>query len=260
MDESTINTIIQYAGIKTTTIHKINMSKSENPRQIKTKHCQKQNYIQHTIRSFFEEETYQLYSEFTTYLIATQSFCYLLDFIKEHNPNLVRKISLPLFNNSSNRMVLANHTLKQLNIVDDPGHDAKRTKRFSSILSLLNRCSSPMGMRLFQSQITNPVFDEAWLKQEYSMIDRFLSPAHFPMISCFRKQLSEIRDIEKVCRQLMIQKIYPASIYHLYHSVRLIQQMNTCLYENPEIVEYLCMDFHILKSFTDNKSKKNHGW
>jgi len=264
-DEIITNTIIQYSGIKTTTIHKINVSErqeakptGENQNQKKAKNCQNQNYIQHIIGVFFGEETYQICGEFQEYPLATQSFCFLLDFIKEHNPNLVKKIAIPVFNNSSSRMILANHTLKQLNIIDDQSNDGKRTKRFSSILSLLNQCSSAIGSRLFQSQITNPTFDEKWLKEEYGMTATFLSPNFFPMVKSFRKQLSEIRDIEKLCRQLITKKIYPASIFYLYKSVEIIQQMNVCLYENPEILEYLSSDSQVLHSNKKSSEKENH--
>jgi len=259
-DEATTNTIIQYSGIKTTTIHKINVSERgelTNENKIKAKKCQNQNFIQHIIGIFFGEETYQICGEFQEYPLATQSFCFLLDFIKEHNPNLVKKIAIPVFNNSSSRMILANHTLKQLNIIDDQSSDGKRTKRLSSILSLLNQCSSAIGSRLFQSQITNPIFDEEWLNKEYEMTANFLSPDFFPIVKSFRKQLSEIRDIEKLCRQLISKKIYPASIFYLYKSVEIIQQINVCLFENQEILEYLCSDSQVLHSNKKILEKQN---
>jgi len=233
--ESQVNTIIQYSGIQATNIHRINTSDITNE---KVQNCTKQKYIQHILSQFYGEETFAQCSEFHMNTIAVQAFCYLLNFIQEHNPNLVRKIEIPLFNNTSDRLILANHTLKQLNIIDDRSNDGKSCGQLSSVLSFLNRCCSPMGKRLFQTQLLNPTFSESWLNQEYNMIETMLIQDK-SIIGHFRKQIKQIHDLEKISRQLIIRKIYPSSIYHLYKSIQQIQQINVCLYENGDIVNYL---------------------
>ena len=243
-DEKTTNTIIQYSGLKCSLLHKIILSSDgETSYSDKVLRCTKQNYIQHILSSFFGEEAQQICVEFQTHTFATQSFCYLLNFIQEHNPDLVRKIAIPTFNNTSSRMVLANHTLKQLNIIDDSSMDGNNKNQLSSVLSFLNKCCSPIGRRRFQIQLTNPTFDEKWLNTEYQMITELLSENYTGMITMFRKQISQIRDLEKICRQIVLRKIYPSSIYHLYNSIQIIQQINVCLFENQSFVEYLCSDF-----------------
>jgi DNA mismatch repair protein MutS len=233
-DNDNIRTILQYSGIKCN-IHRID---SKNVSNEKVQNCMKQKYISHILGSFFGEESVQICSEFENYIMATQSFCYLLDFIQEHNPNLVRKISMPTFNNISTRMILANHTLKQLNIIDDTGN---QYGNMSSILSFLNKCCSPMGKRLFQYQLTNPTFDRQWLQTEYDMISIMLNNYHF--VELFRKQLFNLRDMEKINRQLVIRKLYPSSIHYLYSSIVILQQINECLAENPEISKYLVLSY-----------------
>jgi DNA mismatch repair protein MutS len=66
--------------------------------------------------------------------------------------------------------------------------------------------------------------------------------SHF--IELFRKQIAQIRDIEKVCRQLISQKVYPSTMYYLFQSINIISQLNVCLYENKELCDYLCSDFN----------------
>ena len=72
--------------------------------------------------------------------------------INKFDYELVKKISIPLFNNTTDRMILANHTLKQLNIIDDNMIESKQYGNLSSVLTLLNKCSTPMGKRKFQYQ------------------------------------------------------------------------------------------------------------
>lgn len=236
-DENTNRTILQYIGIKSPTIHSININDAKNEKVI---NCTKQKYIHHILSSFFGEDTYDVCNEFQTHNIATQSFCFLLNFIQEHNPNLVRNIAIPEFNNTSDRMILANHTLKQLNIIDDSSNDGKRSGQLSSVASFLNKCSCSMGSRLFESQLLNPTTNVKWLQNEYSMISTILQDKNVHFVDIFKKELIRIKDMEKICRQLVLKRLYPSSVYQLYQSVQIIHQINTCLYENAEITAYLC--------------------
>ena len=49
-------------------------------------------------------------------ITAFQSFCFLLNYVFEHNPSLTHKLSEPCIDNQNNNLLLANHSLKQLNI------------------------------------------------------------------------------------------------------------------------------------------------
>ena len=221
-DDSTINKIIQYIGIPSqTTIHNIHISKCLNQdTKQKVENCTKQVYIQEILSIFFSKDVFNIYTEFQNSIVATQSFCYLLNFIQEHNPDLVRKIHLPIFSNTSDRMVLANHTLRQLNIIND----GNSSGHLSSVSSFINKCSTPMGKRQMQYQITNPTFNQEWLNQEYTNIDNVLSC--FPdNIGTIRKQLQQVRDIEKMLRQILTHKLVPSSVYHLYNSCKIIQEL-----------------------------------
>ena len=238
-DKKTNNTILQYSGVKTNTIHMFDV---KDETSVNVLNCTKQKYIQHVLSNYYGEEILSICSEFQTNVMATQSFCFLLNFLQEHNANLVRNISIPEFNNSSDRMILANHTLKQLNIIDDLSLDSKKNGNLSSVLSLLNKCCSPLGKRMFQYQLLNPTSNIEWLNNEYSIIETMLLPENLQFIDMFRKSLTQIRDIEKICRQLVLLKVYPSSIFHLYKSIYIIKQINESLSVNNLICDYLCND------------------
>lgn len=235
-DKKQIDTIIQFTGIQSQMIHCFSTNGDKPIR------CSNQKYTKHILSAFFGEEAFDVCTEFRAHNIATQSFCYLLNFVQEHNPDLIRKIAIPEFNNTSTRTILANHTLSQLNIIHDGNSDSKKSSHLSCVLSFLNKCCSAMGKRLFQYQLLNPNFDETWLRQEYKMISALLANNYY-LVDVFRKQLGKVRDLEKISRQLVIKKIYPSSIAHLYNSLLTIQQTNVCLFELPELCNYLCQGF-----------------
>ena len=230
-DDVTLNTILQYSGVKTEVIHRFGQDAND-----KIQNCGKQKYISHILGTFFGEESYSACAEFRQSAIATQAFCYLMDFVQEHNPNLVRKISIPMFQNASDRMVLANHTLKQLNMIGDGG-------KLSSVYSFLNKCQTPMGKRLIHQQMTAPTFNEKWLNREYEMTQVLLDNYNF--VDLFRKQLASVKDLDKIARQLVVRKLYPASIFHLYNSIK---QLNV---ENPDLSEYFGLKCADLENLCD---------
>ena len=232
---SEIESIVQFSGLTSAVVHIINAETSE-----KAKKCEKQQYSQHLLDTFFGKESVQTYSEFSTYAIATQSFCYLIDFIQDHNPNLVKKICVPDFH-VSNQMILANHTLKQLNILSDGPSSLKK----SSVSSFLNRSSTQMGRRLFHQQIVCPTTDIEWLNKEYKMTAVMLD--QYDMVLNRRRILGKIRDLDKICRQIIVKKIYPSTIYQLYesmvHSRNVLQEFQ----DLPEVLGYLTKDINNIR-------------
>jgi DNA mismatch repair protein MutS len=233
LPDQIVNSIVQFSGIRTSVIHRVSSETSE-----KAAKCAQQKYVQHILDTFYGEESLQTCGEFSMYPTATQAFCYLLDFVQEHNPNLVKKIAVPGFQ-SSKKMLLANHTLKQLNILDDANQDGKKKGHLASVATFLNKCCTAMGKRKFQSQLVAPTTDIEWLNQEYAMTARMLETDAYDMMDSVRKILGQIRDIEKICRQIVLRKIYPSSIYQLYESVLNAHQLAICFAELPEILGLL---------------------
>lgn len=240
--ENNINkTIFNFIGVNNISIHTLNI----NDKNEKIENCSKQTYIHHILSKFFDEECKNQCQEFNLYTIACQSFCYLLDFIQEHNSGLVKKIGLPIFNNTSTRTILANHTLKQLNIIDDNQYHGS----LSSVLNFLNKCNYSGGKRLFKNQLTNPCFDENWLNNEYRKIDIFDKNK----VDCLRIMLSSLPDMEKILRQMLIRKIYPFHIWQLYNSLNIIQTIFENI-DNDEIYDYLTNN----KNIEENINKIKH--
>jgi len=233
-EQGLVKNIKSYAGIDCNSIHEFCIRDSK-----KTENCMKQQYIVQLLETFFGSECYETCEEFSRYQIATQSFCYLLNFIQEHNPSLVKKIHTPTFGSTSVNAILANHTLKQLNIIEDKSADSVRSGKFSSVLNFMNRACTPIGKRRIQDLITSPVFDEEWLNNEYEMVSKMLSVENYHFISFFRKQLVDVTDLEKIMRQILVRKVSPATVFKLHESVSKIQQIHICLAENKSLMDYL---------------------
>lgn len=241
-DDRDSNRVLQYIGVSSRTIHLLRPSSSS---QEVIENCRKQKYIRHVLSAFFREDTYDICDEFRNYVVGTQSYCYLLHFIQERNPNIIRKIALPKFDNQSTSMVLANHTLRQLNIIDDGGCAADdadmSSSNLRSVCTFLNKCATAIGRRQFIHQMVHPTFDTKWLNREYDAIASLLehSLPQYGLVESFRKILRDVADIEKICRQLISRKLHPDSIARLYKSVLTIQRIHASLLSvKPELCAY----------------------
>jgi DNA mismatch repair protein MutS len=218
-----IDPLIKYMGIEShIPIHKIWLKEDglvETETTKKAKNCTKQTYINHVLSTWFSEDMFHFCMEFHTYIFATQAFCYLLNFVSEHNADLIKKIHLPTFTNTSQRMILANHTLKQLNIIPD-GQTHNHSRNLSSVSGFINRCCTAMGKRRFHHQLTHPTMDETWLQQEYDHIDHIQTTYDQEAIKDMRRRLHTMKDIEKMARLLVSKRISPSSMYQMYKTIQ----------------------------------------
>jgi len=257
-DDKVLDYVISYAGIHCSLIHKINISKDtdvqSSEKMKRVKNCEKQIYQKEILDKFYKFEDSSLFIQ-SIYEnnIATQAFCFLLDFVYQHNPHLVNKILEPNFENSTNRLTLANHSLKQLNIIDDGN---VKSSKYSSVSNMLNECLSPMGKRKFTYQFLNPVNDITYLQREYDMIEYFLSKySDYELF--LRSHLTILKDISKWERQIFLKKITPKSVYHLYANMETIQEIYNTISQDATIMDYLqSIDPNILFTYDFCKSIK----
>ena len=226
LSNTEVDDIIQYASIQSSSIHKINLNEeflSDKKRE--ANNCEKQTYQLEILNKFYNNINTQYYFE---NIYSTQSFCYLLNFIYQHNPNLIHQLEEPTIENCSDRLILANHSLKQLNIIQD-----QYKGKFSSIENLLNKCITSMGKRYFSHLLLNPTTRVEYLQEEYNITSYLLNKNDFSL----RNKIINIKDISKINRQIVMKKISPKTIYGLYNNLKLLEEL---FYVKDEVImEYL---------------------
>jgi len=241
VNEKNADDIINFTGITSRNIHKIylstdNAQTGENKFIEKAKRCEKQTYRDEVLRKFYTHNVVESFIQSTfNYEYATQALIFLLNFLNEHNPHLVNKIREPVFDNKSDRVILANHSLKQLNIIDDDNY----TGKCSSVLRFLNNCITPMGMRKFKYKILNPIFNVDKLNKEYDITEYMIEKKGEDQVTEWRTKMGEFKDIEKLHRQIIHQKVNPRNLYHLYNNLDTIIGMYNKIKKDNKIVSYI---------------------
>lgn len=243
LPENKINNIIKYSNVRSQSIHKVVTHNGINDKNInnnvkRAHNCEKQTYQREILTKFYNVIDFSSFIQlYNNYPIATQSFCYLLDFIFQHNPNLVNKISEPNFESFGNRLILANHSLKQLNIIDDSSSNTSNSvsSKYSSVSKMLNECVTPMGKRKFSQNFLNPTTNELELVCEYDFIEYLMLDTE--KCKLIRTLLTGIRDLTKLSRQIILRKVSPKALYQLYTNIISIKHIYTT---------YIANDKHIL--------------
>lgn len=238
-DETELDNIISYAGISCNLIHKINLNKTDLLSKSKAtivRNCEKQPYQKEILSKFYNSDNFDTFiQDFNENNIATQSLCYLLDFMYQHNPQLVNKILEPVFENTTKRLTLANHSLKQLNIINDGNVNSSK---YSCVSQMLNNCLTPMGKRKFTYNILNPICDEEALNREYNISEYILSIWSSFDVLC-KNKLTQIKDLSKFERQIFLKKIAPKSFFTLHNNLQIVNDIYNSIKNDSIIMEYL---------------------
>jgi DNA mismatch repair protein MutS len=201
-DEETIDSIIHYIGIKSKKIVKICLNQ-DNTLSKQALSCESQHYQNEIIKRFYTISKTSFVDALFEKGIAFQSFCFLLNYVFEHNPSLTNKISEPFIDNQNNNLLLANHSLKQLNILESDYNGP-----YSSVIKLLNTCRTSVGKRYMNHILLNPINQVNLLEESYSLIEHAISK----QFTC----CLQIKDIEKIIRKIIHKKACPSDYYYLY--------------------------------------------
>jgi len=253
IEQKDLNDIVSYINIKSKSIHFVSLLADQtNKNTFRALNCEKQTYQCQLLSTFYKFDDFNaFFSIFNNNVWSIQSFCYLLDFIYQHNPSLVHKVTEPVIENKSNRLILANHSLKQLNIIDDIERDYKG--KYSSVSKMLNECITAMGKRKFTHQFLNPVTDKIYLQEKYNINEHVLLNFE-DKYSIIKTMLVPIKDLIKIGRQIILEKISPKTIYHLYSGISISKSIYHYILSNPELKDYLSLripDFHHLLVYID---------
>lgn len=237
LSSNLVDDILHFTDVKTETRHLLGMEDPTNPHRGKISNCEKQIYQTEVMKKFFGDDFNPLSNpELSQYPIGTQCYCYLLDFIYQHNPDLTRKIQRPIFENCSTRMILANHSLKQLNIIDAGLSGSKGSN--SCVLSYLNKCKTPMGKRKFEYTLLHPLTCVDSLNREYDFCQHLTTKEQKEIIDV-RDLLSEVKDLEKLSRKIALKRITPADCYQIFHSLGLVEEVFSLIDSDKVASKYI---------------------
>ena len=226
-----VENMLTYSVIDCETKHIFKIDDEESGFSEEIKNCAKQTYQEECLLKFFEfNDSDFFYVDYAAYPYATSSFCFLLNFVYKHNKNLVKNIKKPIFDNNESMMLLANHSLKQLNIINKNSN-----RKISSVNKFLNNCVTSMGKREFSKQLLHPTTNEETLTNSYNIIEYLINK---PKMLENVKRIKNLTDMEKFYRKIILEKATPLNMYTYNNNLKCVEELCKDMVKNKTLCKF----------------------
>lgn len=139
--------------------------------------------------------------------LASEALAILLEFIIEHDREVVNNIAAPQHINDKNFLYLGNNPLEQLNIISPNPNE-------QTVLSFFDNTRTSFGRRLFKERLMNPVIDKTELEARYDLSDALAF-----IYTEIDAELKQIYDIDRLKRRIQLGRLHPFEINFLYDSL-----------------------------------------
>jgi DNA mismatch repair protein MutS len=208
-----------------------------------------------------EECIKKSYSKFVSYIspidtikldmkpLSIISFCYMLQYVYEHDEKLVTNLLIPTEIEKNKHMSIEYNSIQQLNIKNNNKGEFS-SSRDKCLSKILNRCLTTFGKRKYWNWLINPIIDVEILNSRYNNIDFYIKNNLYVQI---RKYLKLICDIQKFLRKISLEKITPnewniltTSFHNILTMLNIIKDNNGTIKDNINITEELLTYINII--------------
>lgn len=245
LNDDLISSIVDYLQLQSKKYYVIDLNNNVNELSLQANNCESQVYQTEIIKKYFPGMDYEVFRySIEDKPICLQSFCFLLNFIGQHNVCLIDKISEPLIEQMHDVLICANHSLKQLNVISENVNYFDKDGKINGMLPILNKCITKIGKRSMNDKLLNPLCNSKQLERQYSDID-YISKKKYD----FDEPLRMIKDIEKIMTKIKLKRGSPSDIYSIYESAWVLNN----------IANQLTNDKKALQIFGLTKFPKEHG-
>ena len=243
LEKENVDSILQYLNVKQKKVTVLHEKDPIYGKQISR--CESQRFQREILQQHYPHLSKELMVDtFFEKIIAFQSLCFLLDYVSQHNPGLTHKLTDPNMEQLDQSLVLANHSLKQLNMID-----SEYVGPYSSVLTLLNSCRTKIGKRVFQTLLLQPSRDKTKLKESYDLIEHCLEKKYDNS-----SWLLQLCDVEKLVRKRIVEKVTPHEYFQLYATCDLVKEYLTL--EDSRWLRYLNAEA-VIEEVADIQRKMN---
>jgi len=156
------------------------------------------------------------YLDLENYPLSIICYTYLLHFIYQNNEKILEGLIKPTFLENNKYLSLVNNVIENLNIVSN------NKLKTSSILNLLNNCKTPIGKRFFKDSLLNPLTNVKNIQERYILCESFIKNDLYILT---RELLSNVSDLEKIFKKIIIKTIEPRQFLQIHKSLHSLKNI-----------------------------------
>ncbi|MDA3899546.1 MAG: DNA mismatch repair protein MutS [Spirochaetes bacterium] len=168
-------------------------------------------YLEKTIKEIFEVTSLSGLSLESDLSILTAGS--ILEYIRITHKRSIGHLKIPRIINSSTHMMLDDATINNLELITN-AYDRTRSK---TLFSVLNHSKSPMGKRLLERTILQPLTDKKEIEQRLDKVQYFYEYQEFS--DSVSKLLTGINDIERLLSRFSIGRVTPKDFQTLQKTI-----------------------------------------
>jgi DNA mismatch repair protein MutS len=228
-----------------------------------SKHSNK-DYQTEVLNKIFENNTNMSifeYLDITYYEVSLKAYVGMLEFAYHHSEEFSKRVHKPNVITDTNKLILNYNSIQQLEIIADKNKTSQLNSKHDSLLSILNKCKTSMGKRLFKERLCHPITDSKELNRRYSQVDFFRQT--FTLTDelenktitkhksrQYEPYLMNINDLERANRKMTMGRLHPNTFTGLHrsymnvHSILNNMEKESILFFNKDTISKF-------KQFTD---------
>ena len=229
MPDSLYNTMAMHVLSTTSKILKIDLNK-KGELQTKVNYILRRDVQKQFIQQYYASKYHNtLHTMFMEYRYSCYALCYLLDYVKVCNPDIVDMLHVPTYDRQKSHMRTGNHSLVQLNIISVGEEEC--------MSHFLNKCITTIGRREFNRHVLYPITNKTILQNRYDIIDYIQQ--NWETIKPIRNQLGKIHDIERLRRYIIQKQISPSQVIRILNNCKTISTIYQSLEAHPTLQTFL---------------------
>lgn len=148
--------------------------------------------------------------------MATIAYILMVEYVRQRNNSLLKKLSKPIQWNPKNCLVLTHNAIQQLDILPN----LMDSKKQVSLYDIINNTVTNGGKRLLETCLTRPYMDKDYINQSYDNIDMLIK--NRDIIDIIGKHFRNIVDLDRYHRRAELQSLSPNFLSRLVISYKSI--------------------------------------
>ena len=119
----------------------------------------------------------------------------LLEFVREHNPDLLGGLDEPELRHESGVLQMATHSLSQLNILPTPSASGK----FSSVTELMDCTITRQGSRLLRERLYRPLTNVDQIRERLKYVDAWRKQGSWEELRASLDGIGDFMRVQRMC-------------------------------------------------------------
>jgi DNA mismatch repair protein MutS len=212
-------------------------------RRTEPKHKDK-TYQNEILARIFENENKMIMVEYLNlmyYTVGLKAYICMLDFAYIHGDIITKKIRKPSIITDKKKLILNHNSIQQLEIIADKNKTYAKETKYDSLISILSKCRTSMGKRLFRERLCQPITDIKILQKRYDQIEYFRTPLvnndseSVPRYRRYEAYLASVGDLERYHRNVQMGDVLPSTFCSVHRSYTSIDNLMTEMGEDMDL-------------------------